>query len=326
MTEPTELNIRAGAIRLASIVATKKPFFIGRNGTIEVETLFFWSIARRTTNSSREYPPRIVDQIQRNAGVFPATDSSIDAWCEAYTSALCQVDAMAAGWYKPVAAAEGSLLSEFAHHTLVRTPLRSLEPYYVAPEHRWTRWLSGKKVCVVSSFAETASRQVWGGHMDAVWKGVAGTDISGVGCGIFPPDIDWSFIRTGYAPTTAMGYAGWPADVHTWQDAVRYVVSQVKSYQPDVALIGCGALGMLIAAELHAAGISAFVLGGAVQVLFGIKGQRWATHDVISNFWNDAWRWPAADEVPGGARYVEGGCYWGGRTGSSNGQARTQWS
>jgi hypothetical protein len=52
------------------------------------------------------------------------------------------------------------------------------------------------------------------------------------------------------------------------------------------------------------------VLGGATQVLFGIKGKRWETHDVISKFWTDAWVWPSLEETPGGAGDIEGGCYW----------------
>ena len=77
-----------------------------------------------------------------------------------------------------------------------------------------------------------------------------------------------------------------------------------------MALIGCGGLGMVIAGRLRQKGISSIVLGGAIQVLFGIKGRRWANHSVISGLWNDAWVSPAADEIPGGADSVEGGCYW----------------
>jgi hypothetical protein len=54
----------------------------------------------------------------------------------------------------------------------------------------------------------------------------------------------------------------------------------------------------------------AIVLGGAIQVLFGIKGRRWKTHEVISKFWNDDWIYPKPEETPQGARDIEGGCYW----------------
>ena len=44
----------------------------------------------------------------------------------------------------------------------------------------------------------------------------------------------------------------------------------------DTAIIGCGAYGFPLAAKLKAAGKQAFHMGGATQLLFGIKGSRWA--------------------------------------------------
>ena len=67
---------------------------------------------------------------------------------------------------------------------------------------------------------------------------------------------------------------------------------------------------MLIGSELKQRGVIAIVLGGATQVLFGIKGMRWATHSVISEFWNEAWVWPKQSETPLGASSIEGACYW----------------
>lgn len=295
-------SIEEGAIRICELFKGGGPFFVGRNGTIELEVLYFWLINRRGLENPREYPPRLVDQIQRNAGVFPATDSSIDRWCEAYATSLGWLDGLAAGWYAPLKVVEEAILNTFAPATAFRTPLRSLEPYYVPPAFQWTRQLAGKRVCVINSFADTISRQAWTDKFPKIWTGDR--------AGLLEAAADWSFIRTGYAPTTAMGRAGWGPDIHTWEDAVRTTVNRALTYQPDVAIIGCGALGMIIAAFLRERGVSCIVLGGATQVLFGIKGGRWASHAVISTFWNRYWVWPAADEVPGGANLVEGACYW----------------
>ena len=167
---------------------------------------------------------------------------------------------------------------------------------YVNAVVRWTEKLAGKKVTVVSSFTDTIQQQL----KRPIWPNGL-LDISGV---------DWSFVRTGYAPVTAAGTAEWPDDCNSWEEAVEYVLLQVINRDSEIVLIGCGGLGMIIAGRLRKRGISCIVLGGAIQVLFGIKGRRWAQHDIISGFWNDAWVSPAAHEVPGGAGAVEGGCYW----------------
>jgi hypothetical protein len=304
--EATKEDIYQGAIRIRDCFQEMEaePFFIGRNGTVEIETLYFWMIHRRGSEEKKEYPPRLVDQIQRNAGVFPATGSSIDSWAEAYAKSLGYVNGAAIGWYKPMWHVDTMIFKTFGPANYFATPLRSLEPYYVPSDFRWTQHLAGKRVAVVSSFAESIQRQVWGEKKAQIWKG-AEKDI------LAAANVDWTFLRTGYAPTTALGRAEWPKEVKTWQDAVAYVVEKVVTSGAQVALIGCGALGMIIGAQLRIRGISAFVMGGAIQVLFGIRGNRWKSHDVISKFWNDAWVWPRLDEIPGGATMVEGGCYWG---------------
>ena len=80
--------------------------------------------------------------------------------------------------------------------------------------------------------------------------------------------------------------------------------------KPDFCIIGCGALGMILGAYLKKEGIKCIIMGGATQVLFGIKGSRWQEHTVISKFWNSAWVWPADSETPAAANKIEKACYW----------------
>jgi hypothetical protein len=67
---------------------------------------------------------------------------------------------------------------------------------------------------------------------------------------------------------------------------------------------------MILAAYLKKEGIKCIIMGGATQVLFGIKGSRWQEHNVISKFWNSAWVWPADSETPAAANKIEKSCYW----------------
>jgi len=250
---------------------------IGRFGTIEFDVLW-----------SRSLHADMLAVLERNAGVF-GNRRDIEKWVIEYSQAAASADIMATGWYPPIKMREQEFLREIGFKGK-QVILRALEPYYWPAEAQWSRVVRGK-VCVVSSFAETIMSQVKKDIFPGMWS----------------PEIEWSAVRTGYAPSLALGRASWE-DVENWEDCVKRVVDEVLLINPRVVIIGCGGLGMIIGARLKANRIC-LVLGGATQVLFGIKGRRWETHE-LSKFWGPDWVWPALEETPAGASEVERGCYW----------------
>jgi hypothetical protein len=299
---PDSTDIAVGADRISTTVRGISPFFIGRNGSTEQEAISFWFTRRRI---GTPWPQRIRTNLHIGAGVWPATDESLDKWAEEYMKALGLIDGLAAGWYRPFADSESALL-DYAAPTAFRTPLRSLEPYYCIPNHRWTRHLSGKRVAVVSSFADTIQSQVESAErIHAIWNSLREPNT------VLSLTATWIPIRTYFPPEVALGDSTqWPDEIRNWDEAATYIVEAVKASGATVAIIGCGGLGMIIGGRLKALGISVVVMGGAIQVLFGIKGRRWEKHEVISKFWGPYWVWPRESETPRGSFQIEGGCYW----------------
>ena len=127
---------------------------------------------------------------------------------------------------------------------------------------------------------------------------------------VFPSDIKWNWVQTGHCELVAGARNRWPSHIQSSLDAIDWIVSEVVRQGSRFALIGCGGIGMPVALKLKERGVICIVIGGAIQVLFGIKGKRWANHSVISKFWNEHWIYPCEDETPNGADMVEGGCYW----------------
>ena len=295
------MAIEEGAAHISTAIqtalATRTGALIGRNGTIELETLFY---RLYDAKPNQTYPETLSQRLELHAGVWPRTKDSLDKWTFDLLEAIRSCDVLVAGWYAPLKQREEELLNTL-NKGAPRIPLRSLEPYYVPPDQRWTQHLAGQRVAVVSSFAQTIESQIE--NRELIWPVATES--------LLPSAVEWIPIRTGYAPVLAQGVAEWPSDIQNWSDAVRSVVTSVVESKSSVALIGCGGLGMLIGLELKRRGIVAIVLGGALQVLFGIKGTRWATHSVISQFWNEDWVWPSKDETPNGSSHIENGCYWG---------------
>lgn len=292
-------EIIAGAEKVCAIIQGAAPFFIGRNGSTEMEVFHFWHVYRR---EGHPYPKAMMERLEMVSGVWPATQESVDAWATAYAEGLKTLDGLAAGWYKPYAAIEENFLKAYSPNSF-RFPLRTLEPYYVPSKHRWTQYLKGRRIAIVSSFADTIQMQLWANDSSKIWANLDEPDT-------ILPQAHWIPIRTYFPPKiSGNGPTSWKAS--SWSQAVSTVIEEVLSTDAEIVLIGCGALGIPIGAELKKAGRSAILLGGAIQVLFGIKGQRWASHSIISKFWNSAWVFPSKNETPGGARLIEGGCYWG---------------
>ena len=104
--------------------------------------------------------------------------------------------------------------------------------------------------------------------------------------------------------------AGEQADFETWFDALAYMEHKIDQIDFDVAIIGCGAYGFPLAAYCKKIGKKAIHLGGATQILFGIKGKRWDDLPEVNKFYNEHWVRPLPEETPQQNKKVEGGCYW----------------
>ena len=284
---------KEGAAYLCEQIRTKKLFAAGKLGTSELETILFFFMHR--VDDSSPYPPIIRKNITLNAGLFPATDASIDAWCRHMVNeVLPEMDAMVE-WQRPVE--EGYILQMYSRNS-ERLVLRSLEPYYEPTKEERYTYSPDVHFAVVSPFSKSIEAQR--DRIADVWTAEP----------VFHSTTKITPVTAGYGPMLSET-GGWPSGITTWQQAVSYTVDQVVATGATVTLIGCGALSLPIAAALKKRGVSAIHTGGATQILFGIKGRRWLTHSVIGPMMNSAWISPHKDEVPTRAERVEGGCYWG---------------
>jgi leucyl aminopeptidase (aminopeptidase T) len=109
------------------------------------------------------------------------------------------------------------------------------------------------------------------------------------------PTLSWSKAIQEGGPLAAVKAL---ADQITEDSTIRY------------ALVGIGAISLLLVAELKRRGLVAIHTGGGTQIMFGIKGRRWDNHSVISKFYNHTWTRPSLDEIPTEAMKIEGACYW----------------
>ena len=172
--------------------------------------------------------------------------------------------------------------------------LQEAEPWWQM--NPWTRYLEGKRVLVVHPYAELICRQYMNRDKLFINKSVL-------------PDFELITLKA------VQSIGGKVKGYDNWLDALKWMEDEMDKIDYDVALIGCGAYGFCLAAHVKRSGKKAVHLGGALQLLFGIKGSRWEKKDYhpvfdYSKLFNQYWVRPDDVYRPDNAEQFEGACYW----------------
>ena len=273
-----------GNALIRDALSAGRPYLVGRPGTVELDCLTYYLKARRTRRP-KAYPSTVVSMMANNAGFFPATDGSLDGFVEEYLEAVRQLDALCV-WFNR---GESDLAREFCPRADL-IPLRSLEPYY--HDNTWSVELAGKRVLVVHPFADSILEN-YGQRRRLLFEDAR-----------VLPEFDLHVLKA------VQSIAGEHSEHASWFDALKYMTSQMEAVDFDVCIVGAGAYGLPLAAHAKRLGRIALHMGGATQILFGIRGGRWDQHEIISKLYNEHWTRPKPSETPRQYEKVEGGAYW----------------
>ena len=231
-------------------------------------------------------------QMKEWSGFFPSSEQALNKFCELSLSDTKQVDLLGS-WLGCE-----RLIPSFSEG-LQKTRLLFLDPYW--SEIPWTSALEGKKVVVVHPFKESIEKQ---------YRIREKLHRSGV-----LPDFDLTVVRS----VQSLGGSG---QYNSWFDALDMMKSELDALDYEIALIGCGAYGMPMAAHVKRMGKIGIHIGGSLQLLFGIMGSRWESADYAkstrdsftqvnySQLKNTDWVKPMKSERPSNSASVEQGCYW----------------
>jgi hypothetical protein len=272
---------------LKHAILQKRPYAAGKMGSTESLCLSIFLKREKARAKNRKIPaynPYIFHTLFINSGVFPQNAEMYDQFCLAYRDAVKQCDMLVA-WD---VAGEAQILSLYCPDTtLVR--FRSLEPFF--SPHPWTSALKGKRVLVVSPFVDSIRKQY--ARRETLWNN---------------PEILPAFeLLTLKAPLSAGLVAPQDAD---WFAALERMKKEMSALDYDVALIGAGAFSIPLAVFAKEHGKVGIHLGGSLQILFGISGERWKKDDAYKGFIKQNWIGPSKEETPQDVKKIEEGCYW----------------
>lgn len=275
------LNVNDTHEEIIRKIQSGKPFMVCRFGSNELATVKTFDF-----RVSKKYAHQL-DRAHTYAGLFPETEETGRRFTKMMLEGIPEADLIGI-WPQPF---EEYYISHFGAAELRCTWLRSLEPW-ANLKRPWSSALAGKKVLVVHPFIDSIEKQY-----KRRTELFPGTDIL--------PEFELKTVRS---VQTAAGETD--DRFETWFEALDWMKNECLKTDFDIAILGCGAYGFPLAAELKKAGKQAVHLGGATQNLFGITGARWDNDPLMKPFINDAWVRPSASERPKDASKIENACYW----------------
>lgn len=265
---------------LLSLLESDQPCMVGRFGSIEIKGILYGKYPKLL----RPLRKVIFKRLIRNAGFFSCNDLEIIKFSKLMIEDMKILDVLGS-WRK-----EEIFLSSYLINSK-KVPLQQLEPYF--SDCPWSKALKDKRVLVIHPFVDTITSQ-YENKRDKLFFNKE----------VLPPFKSLETIKA------VQSIAGEKTNFDSWFSALDFMKSQINDKDFDVAIIGCGAYGFPLAAHVKRLGKKAIHMGGATQILFGIKGKRWEENEKFKCILNEHFVRPSQKDTPINANSIEGGCYW----------------
>lgn len=294
--------------KIYSLLSSGNPCMISRLGTTEINCVNNYLCIHRDRPYLKKCLDYIIDYTHTPwwneehfrfmnlwSGIFPEGKDTAERFSERYLHDIPEIDILGSHQY----------FEKFLpfKDSVVRIQLEMMYPFFV--KQPWTRLLKGKKVLIVHPFENTIRHQYAKRELLFENKDIL-------------PDFELITLKA------VQTIAGNKSEFKDWFEALAYMEEKINQIDFDVALIGCGAYGLPLAAHVKRIGKQTVHVGGGLQLMFGILGKRWV--EQYSDAWqyrpgveinlnyrqlfNDNWIYPLDEDIPLDSDIVEDSCYW----------------
>lgn len=252
-----------GNTLIVQSLAEGLPLMVSRVGDVEAECVYEYLAGDYQKSFDRVAV----------AGLFPINKETLDKFSQLFLESSKLIDILGV-WFQK---GEPEIIRRCCPAaSLVNLP--TLEPYL--HDSPWSKMLEGKRVLVIHPFAESISEQ-YKNHREFLFQN---------------PEILPKFELVTLKAIQSLG--GTKTGFNTWFDAYDWMRERIQEQAFDIAILGCGAYGLPLAAYIKSLEKQVIHLGGATQLLFGIRGRRWDNSPDYQPFFNKYWIRPRPEETP----------------------------
>lgn len=292
-------------------IANNEPIIIGKIGAIELQIIYQTIlISRKMLN---DYHPQIRYEAINTAGMHPPNNNTFSIFTNAYLEAIKEVNVLAS-WNDNLLQVEEMLWNQFININTNTRPteikgivdLTSLESFYTTPDYWWQNLYKNKTILIISPFTKSISKQLEYSQRDKVWSGKWNN--------FWDKSINFKYIKFShpYATLSKKEQEQYPPTFIDVIEKYKKEINQIGDF--DIAVVGAGCYSISLCSYIKThTQHTAFHLGGGLQMMFGVYGNRWFQNGNPSDFFkeyiNEHWIRPSGDEVPEGFRKQENGAY-----------------
>ena len=266
------------------IVAEGKPLMATRFGNVELRVIMnYLNLARK---KKTYWHPHVMTYIFRLNHLFPPTNQSLEKFAQLYLEEIKGIDVLGA-WYNK---GEEELQARYFPSATI-LDLLCYESFFF--NHPWSRILENKKVLVIHPYSASIEKQ----YKERRNLLFANNEVLPVF------DLQTCKPFNSYTDNITPG--------RSWFDELDIMKAGIGKYEFDIALIAAGPFGLPLAGHVKRMGKQAIHIGGALQLFFGIKGQRWESMEQ-GKFFNEQWVRPSSNEMPQAdiRKKVDDNSYW----------------
>lgn len=283
--ELTKKSVLIDAINAA--LSHNQGLAIGKLGFSEQLTLLFYLACQASSNPSQDASLRPIYlafkyHAERQTGIFPTDFNFLAKYASFYTSFATKADFLGlfGSLNEEKLTRQLAFKGQFVSFTDTE-PDRSL-PYDSA--QCYLPLFNHKKILIIASFANFAQKRANKNDFEATWKKIS---------------VHWFSPYSIQALDIPYSFLGQTETFKRFENSIflyEYICQQMNTFEFDVALIAAGSLAIPLAIHIKNKNKVAISLGGHLQALFGILGNRWERDDAWrENYLNDSWvRMPSA--------------------------------
>ncbi len=280
---------------ISNSITTGKPLLVSRFGTTETKVLLEYEALR--SSKSNDLETESIQTLLNLSGVFPAKQDIAKDFCRALTQVAKEIDLCGV---RSANVEQNFWKSEDKVARFLSDSAQVFDIENLSPLESDTSWLSaleGKRVLIIHPFVDSIQSQYKKREKLFITNN-------------WLPNFEMILMK----PVQSLGVSYQESGHRDWFSALEYMKLEVYKLKSDfdLALIGAGAYGVFLGSCIKDLGKQAIHIGGALQLFFGIRGNRWESDPNFEklSIVNSNWIFPALHETPKRSYEVENSAYW----------------